>query len=36
MLRWDVGGLPVTAESDKLVGIITYSDLLREFVARAK
>jgi CBS domain-containing protein len=36
MLRWEVGGLPVTAESDKLVGIITYSDLLREFVARTK
>jgi CBS domain-containing protein len=36
MLRWDVGGLPVTAESDQLVGIITYSDLLRELVARAE
>lgn len=34
MVRWDVGALPVT-EGEKLVGIITYSDLLREFVARA-
>jgi len=36
MLRWDVGALPITTESDQLVGIITYSDLLREFVARGK
>jgi CBS domain-containing protein len=36
MLRWEVGALPVTTNGDKLVGIITYSDLLREFVARAK
>jgi predicted CoA-binding protein/predicted transcriptional regulator len=32
MLRWHVGGLPVVADKDKLVGIITYTDLLREFV----
>lgn len=32
MLRWQVGGLPVVDEHDKLVGIITYTDLLREFV----
>ena len=31
MLRWQVGGLPVVGEKDKLVGIITYTDLLREF-----
>jgi CBS domain-containing protein/predicted CoA-binding protein len=36
MLRWDVGGLPVANDGEKLVGIITYSDLLREFVARAQ
>lgn len=34
MLRWQVGGLPVVDERDKLVGIITYTDLLREFVGR--
>lgn len=32
MLRWRVGGLPVVDLGDKLVGIITYTDLLREFV----
>ena len=32
MLRWQVGGLPVVGEKDKLVGVITYTDLLREFV----
>ena len=32
MLRWHVGGLPVVGEKDKLVGIITYTDMLREFV----
>lgn len=32
MLRWHVGALPVVGEKDKLVGIITYTDLLREFV----
>ncbi|HET8563423.1 MAG TPA: CBS domain-containing protein [Candidatus Binatia bacterium] len=34
MLRWQVGGLPVVDEHDKLVGIITYTDLLLEFVKR--
>ncbi len=34
MLRWHVGGLPVVDESGKLIGIITYTDLLREFVGR--
>lgn len=34
MLRWHVGGLPVVNEQDKLLGIITYTDLLREFVGR--
>ena len=32
MMRWHVGGLPVADDQDKLVGIITYTDLLREFV----
>jgi CBS domain-containing protein len=32
MLRWHVGGLPVVAEKDRLIGIITYTDLLREFL----
>jgi CBS domain-containing protein len=32
MLRWHVGGLPVVDEHGKLVGVITYTDLLREFV----
>lgn len=34
MLRWHVGGLPVVDEHEKLVGMITYTDLLREFVGR--
>ena len=34
MLRWHVGGLPVVEDHDKLVGIITYTDMLREFVGR--
>ena len=34
MLRWHVGGLPVVDEQGKLVGMITYTDLLREFVGR--
>ncbi len=34
MLRWHVGGLPVVDEHEKVVGIITYTDLLREFVER--
>jgi len=36
MLRWEVGGLPVATGGEKLVGIITYADLLREFVARGR
>jgi CBS domain-containing protein len=34
MLRWHVGGLPVVDQGGTLVGIITYTDLLREFVGR--
>jgi CBS domain-containing protein len=33
LLRWEIGALPVVASGDKLLGIITYTDLLREFVA---
>jgi len=32
MLRWQVGGLPVADDNDKLIGIITYTDLLRDSV----
>jgi acetoin utilization protein AcuB len=32
MLRWHIGGLPVVDHGDKLIGIITYTDLLRELV----
>lgn len=35
MLRWQVGGLPVVVDNDKLIGIITYTDLLREFVGQS-
>ncbi len=34
MLRWGIGGLPVISKERVLMGIITYTDLLREFVAR--
>jgi CBS domain-containing protein len=34
MLRWHVGGLPVADDQNRLVGMITYTDLLREFVGR--
>jgi CBS domain-containing protein len=34
MLRWHVGGLPVVDDHEKLVGMITYTDILREFVGR--
>ena len=34
MLRWHVGGLPVVDDQEKLVGMITYTDLLREFVGQ--
>ena len=36
MLHWEVGALPVVKDRDVLVGIITYTDLLRELIARAK
>ena len=32
MLRWHIGGLPVVDEQEKVVGVITYTDILREFV----
>jgi len=34
MLRWHVGGLPVVDDQEKLIGMITYTDILREFVGR--
>ena len=34
MLRWHVGGLPVADDQNRLVGMITYTDLLREFVGQ--
>ena len=34
MLRWHVDGLPVADDQNRLVGMITYTDLLREFVGR--
>jgi len=34
MLRWHVGGLPVIDDHEKVVGMITYTDILREFVGR--
>jgi CBS domain-containing protein len=34
MLRWHVGGLPVVDDHDKLTGMITYTDILREFIGR--
>jgi len=34
ILRWQVGGLPVVDDQEKLVGVITYTDILREFVGR--
>lgn len=34
MLRWHVGGLPVIDEHANPVGMITYSDILREFIGR--
>ncbi|MBI2350044.1 MAG: CBS domain-containing protein [Deltaproteobacteria bacterium] len=36
ILHWEVGALPVVDEGNVLVGIITYADLLREFLAREK
>ena len=35
MLRWEIGALPVVANA-RLVGIITYSDMLREFLDRKR
>jgi acetoin utilization protein AcuB len=32
MLRWHVGGLPVVDNQGTVVGVITYTDILREFV----
>jgi acetoin utilization protein AcuB len=34
MLRWHVGGLPVVDDQQKVVGMITYTDILREFAGR--
>jgi acetoin utilization protein AcuB len=34
MLRWQIGGLPVVNDQERLVGMITYTDILREFVGR--
>lgn len=34
MLRWHVGGLPVVDEQQRVVGMLTYTDILREFVGR--
>ncbi|HEY7320888.1 MAG TPA: CBS domain-containing protein [Candidatus Binatia bacterium] len=34
MLRWHVGGLPVADDQNRLVGVITYTDLLREYIGR--
>ena len=32
MLHWHVGGLPVVDDREKVIGIVTYTDILREFV----
>jgi len=34
MLRWHVGGLPVVDDHENVVGVITYTDILKEFVGR--
>jgi CBS domain-containing protein/predicted CoA-binding protein len=36
MLRWNISALPVVATEDYLVGILTHTDLLNEFVARGR
>jgi CBS domain-containing protein len=35
MLRWQVGALPVVSGDSHLVGIITYADILEEFLTRS-
>ena len=35
MLRWEVGALPVISGDAHLVGILSYSDLLKELLARS-
>jgi acetoin utilization protein AcuB len=35
MLRWEVGALPVISGDSHLVGILSYSDLLKELLARS-
>ena len=34
MLRWHLGGLPVVDGREKVIGVITYTDILREFAGR--
>jgi acetoin utilization protein AcuB len=34
MLRWHVGGLPVVDDHGKPIGMLTYTDILREFAGR--
>ena len=34
MLRWRVGGLPVVDDKENVLGVITYTDILREFIGR--
>lgn len=34
LLRWHVGGLPVVDDREKVVGMLTYTDILREFGGR--
>jgi acetoin utilization protein AcuB len=34
MLRWHLGGLPVVDDHEHVVGVITYTDILREFIGR--
>jgi predicted CoA-binding protein/predicted transcriptional regulator len=34
MLRWHVGGLPVADDQHRLVGMLTYTDVLRDYVGR--